>query len=80
MTKPLDTYRAEFLALSAGREHDGPVLFFTMRPDTRCWDVYNFSFTPAQTRRIRAELDQLLSDPESWLHVGEEQGQRTEEL
>jgi hypothetical protein len=80
MPRRVDTYRAEFLAMTAGREHDGNVLILTMRPDARTFEPYNFSFTPAQAARIHEELGRLIYDPKSWLHVPEEQQQKSEEL
>jgi hypothetical protein len=78
MVEQVDVYNAEFLAMAAGRQHGEPVLILTMRPESRSFRPCNFRFTAEQAIRIYKELGQLLNDPESWLHVGEEQGQRTE--
>jgi len=74
----LGLYRAEMLAMTAGRVDDAPVLVMTMRPESRSFRSYNFAFSPAQAVRIHRELGQLLNDPDSWLHVPEEQRQKTE--
>ena len=80
MGESVDIYRAEFLAMAAGTVDDSPVLIFTMRPESRSLRPCNFSFTPAQAHRIHHDLEQLLfNDPESWLHVPDEQRQETEE-
>ena len=72
----LGLYRAEVLAMTAGRMDGNPALIMTMRPESRSFVSYNFAFTQAQAMRIRQELGRLLDDPESWLHVPEDQ--RTE--
>ena len=80
MGESVDIYIAEYLAMAAGTVDDSPVLIFTMRPESRSLRPCNFSFTPTQAHRIHKELGRLLNDPESWLHVPEEQQQETEEL
>jgi len=80
MCNCVDIYRAEFLAMAAGRVDGRPMLVFTMRPESRSRRPCNFAFTPAQAVRIHKELGHLLNDPESWLHVPEEQRQNTEDL
>lgn len=79
MSGTVDIYIAEFLAMAAGTVDDRPVLILTMRPESRSWRPCNFSFTPAQAVRIHRELGRLLNDPDCWLHIPEEQRQKTEE-
>jgi len=81
MGESVDIYIAEYLAMAAGQEDGRPVLIFTMRPESHSFRPCNFSFTPAQAHRIHQDLERLLfNDPESWLHVPEDQRQQTEEL
>lgn len=72
-------YRAEVLALAAGKVDESPALIVTMRPESRSFRSYNFAFSHAQAVRIHRELGQLLNDPESWICVPEEQRQETED-
>lgn len=71
-------YKAEVLAMTAGRVDNSPILVMTMRPESRSFRSYNFAFTQAQAVRIHRELSQLLDDPESWIHVPGELRQKTE--
>lgn len=74
----LGLYRAEVLALAPGMVDGSPALIMTMRPESRSYRSYNFAFTQTQAVRIHRELGGLLfSDPDSWLHVPEEQRQET---
>ena len=79
MADAVDTYRAELLSMSAGRDPDGTMLMMTIRPDVRIWWPCNLTFTPAQAQRMHRELGKLLADPQSWLHVPEEQRLESEE-
>jgi hypothetical protein len=74
----LGLYLAEVLALTAGQVHGTPALVMTMRPESRSFQSYNFAFTPAQAVRIHREIGRLLGDPDSWLHVPEEDRQEAE--
>lgn len=69
MESHVESYRADLLSMSAGRDHDGPVLMMTVRPDVRFWWPCTMTFTKEQAIRMRLLLDDLLDDPESWLHV-----------
>jgi hypothetical protein len=80
MSGTVDIYRAEYLAMAVGQVDGLSVLIFTMRPESRSFRPCNFAFTPIQAHRIHDELGRLLDDPESWLHVPEEQRQQSEEL
>ena len=74
----LGLYKAEVLAMTAGRVDDAPVLVITMRPESRSFRSCNFAFTLGQSIRIHRELGQLLDDPESWIHVPTEQREEAE--
>lgn len=75
----LGLYLAEVLAMTAGQVEGNPALVITMRPESRSFRPCNFAFTLGQAIRIHRELGQLLDDPESWLHVPEEQRAETDE-
>ena len=76
----LKLYLAEVLAIAAGQVGGNPALIMTMRPESRSFRSYNFAFSLAQAVRIHQELGQLLDDPESWLHILEEQRQASDDL
>lgn len=69
----LGLYLAEVLAVAAGQVGGNPALIITMRPESRSFRSCNFAFSVAQAVRIHRELASLLGDPDSWLHVPEEQ-------
>ena len=80
MDNPIETYRADLLSLTAGRDPDGPVLMMTLRPDSRFFWPCNLTFTREQAVRIRLLLDRILDDPASWLHMSKEEQQSINEL
>ena len=80
MPTPVETYRADLLALCAAKDPDGPVLMLTLRPDNRFFWPCNMTFTQAQAVRMHRQLGQLLDNPESWIYVPEEQRQESKEL
>ena len=78
MAEQVDVYNATYLGMAAGRQYGDPVLILTMRPESRSFRPCNFRFSRAQALRIFLELGRLISDPESWLYVPEEQRQESE--